>query len=106
VGRMEREVGDIRREMRKGFEALNAAVAAPTRHQLHSFVDSEWEETATGSHLVKKVTKREFETWQRERELSADAKRWRKVMGIVWKVVGVILAAVAGWLAHHLMGKP
>lgn len=110
-----REIADLRGEVNDGFAELAREIRSfkkpagdisPSRHQLQSFTETEWEDSPTGMHKIQKVSKREFETWQREREMSADAKKWRKVLSIAWKVAGGVALVVAGWLVRHWMGKP
>jgi hypothetical protein len=101
---MQRELSDMRREMRLGFEALSAAVSqAPAR--VHTILtDEDWEDSPTGTH--RQVTKRTWEKWEREKNLSADAKRWRKVLKVAGRVAMAVGLLVVGWLVRHFMGHP
>lgn len=105
VARMERELGEIRRDMRHGFEALNAALLRDADTRQHTAITEEdWEDSPTGNH--KRMSKRKWEQWQREREMSADAKRWRKVINTSGKVALGLVLVVLGWLVRHWMGRP
>ena len=101
--RLEREIEEMRRDMRHGFEALNAALQVP-RQAHRSLTEEDWEDSPTGTH--KMVSRRTFESWAKEREMSADARRWRKVLRVGLKALGFVLAIVVGWLIRHFMGKP
>lgn len=104
MGRMERELAEIRREMRHGFEALSAAIA-PARTKHHSILEEEdWEDSPTGTH--KMVSKRKFESWARERELTADGQRWRKALNTSGKIALALTLVVLGWIVRHYLGKP
>lgn len=103
AGRMERGLDELRREFRKlqsavavGFANLKAHAQEP-RHQLASFTEDEWEDSPTGTHKIKRMRKAEWESYQNE----ADAKKWRKALGLAWKIV---LAAVLGALVRHFLG--
>lgn len=103
IGRMEREIGEIRREMRLGFEALSAAMSKP-RLAHASLTEEDWEDSPTGTH--KMVSKRRFDAWARDREMSVDAKRFRKILKTAGAVIGAVSLIVAGWLVRHFLGRP
>lgn len=92
--------------MRHGFEALNAALLrdAETRPAHTSLIEEDWEDSPTGNH--KRVSKRVFDSWQRENEISAAARRWRKALNISGRIALGITLVVLGWLVRHWMGKP
>ena len=101
TSRMERELSEIRREMRLGFEALSAAVT-PQRHTILEHED--WEDSPTGTH--KMVSKSTWERWERERDMKADAKKWQKALQTSGKIALAIALVVLGWVVRHVMGKP
>jgi len=104
--RMQRDITEMRRDMRHGFEALNAALLrdAETRPAHTSLIEEDWEDSPTGNH--KRVSKRVFDSWQRENEISAAARRWRKALNISGRIALGITLVVLGWLVRHWMGKP
>lgn len=102
AGRLERELVEVRRDIRQLSEVVSASLQQPRQHTVLSSED--WEDSPTGTH--KMVSKRTFERWSRERELSEDAKKWRKVLNTSGKIALAIVLVVVGWLVRHLMGRP
>lgn len=103
--RMQRELSELRRDMRHGFEALNAALLRDADTRQHTAITEEdWEDSPTGNH--KRMSKRKWEQWQREREMSTDAKRWRKVINTSGKIALALVLVVLGWVIRHFLGKP
>lgn len=106
ASRMERRIDDFQRDLRKlqgqvavGFANLKKE---KPRHELQSFSDTEWEDSPTGTHKIKKVRRAEWETWAKEKELSVDARRWRKALNTSGKIALLIVMAVVGALIRHL----
>lgn len=104
ASRQEREISELRREMRQGFEALNAVIMAPQRRELHSVTEEDFEVSDTGTHAT--VTIDTVEKILRRKAMNTDAKRWRKALEVVGKIVGAIGLIVIGWLIKHFLGKP
>lgn len=104
--RMQRELSELRRDMRHGFEALNAALLrdAEIRPAHVSLTEEDWEDSPTGTH--KMVSRKTFDAWQRARETSADARKWRKVLNTSGKIALALVLVVLGWVIRHFLGKP
>lgn len=96
--RTQRELEEIRRDMRHGFEALNSAILV----QQPRIVADDWEDSPTGTH--KRVPKRVFEQWARERELSVDGRRWRKALNVSGKIALALALVILGAVIRHFIG--
>lgn len=93
-----RELSEIRRDMRHGFEALNSAILV----QQPRIDANDWEDSPTGQH--KRVPKRVFDQWARERELSADGRRWRKALNASGKIALALALVILGAVIRHFIG--
>ncbi len=98
-------------EQGRDIKAIRSELAVlrtrePARRQLQSFTEDEWTESDTGHHYEHRMKKTEFERLSREREMTADARKWRKVLRVAGKIALALALVVGGWLVRHLMGHP
>lgn len=99
----QRELSEIRRDMRHGFEALHALIGQ-TRADHMSIIEEDWEDSPTGTH--KMVSRKTFDAWQRQRETRTNAKRWVKAVATAGKIALALALVVLGWVIRHWLGRP
>jgi hypothetical protein len=99
--RQDEQARDIR-EIKTRLATLSQPRLQPMRHA--SLTEEDFEDSPTGTHKL--VSRRRFDEWARERDMSVDAKRWRKVLQVSGRIAIYIAIAIAGWLLRHYLGHP